>query len=121
MEDPCLSSALVSYSYLLAFLSSLHVQPLKAEFGAFVILAVMSVNYLDTRVSRQLTFHKFSAFLMAYAVLGTLYNRYILRLRGVDQIPQFSIQVLPMMDVHAVFHLEVSEYPTPSVIIRNKY
>ena len=29
---------------------------------------------------------------MAYAVLGTLYNRYVLQLRGVDQIPQFSIE-----------------------------
>lgn len=29
---------------------------------------------------------------MTYAVLGTLYNRYILQLRGVDQIPQFSIE-----------------------------
>jgi cation-dependent mannose-6-phosphate receptor len=26
-----------------------------------------------------------------YMVFGTLYNRYVLRLRGVDQIPQFSI------------------------------
>ena len=42
----------------------------------------------------QLTFHKFSslALLMTYALLGTLYNRYVLRLRGVDQIPQFSIE-----------------------------
>ena len=29
---------------------------------------------------------------MTYALLGTLYNRYVLRLRGVDQIPQFSIE-----------------------------
>lgn len=29
---------------------------------------------------------------MTYAVLGTLYNRYVLQLRGVDQIPQFSIE-----------------------------
>jgi len=41
----------------------------------FVILAVMSL-----------------ALLMTYAVLGTLYNRYVLQLRGVDQIPQFSIE-----------------------------
>ncbi|PFH46052.1 hypothetical protein AMATHDRAFT_70700 [Amanita thiersii Skay4041] len=30
--------------------------------------------------------------LLAYTVLGTLYNRYVLRLRGFDQIPQFSIE-----------------------------
>jgi hypothetical protein len=29
---------------------------------------------------------------MTYAVLGTLYNRYVLQLRGIDQIPQFSIE-----------------------------
>jgi hypothetical protein len=29
---------------------------------------------------------------MTYAVLGTLYNRFVLQLRGVDQIPQFSIE-----------------------------
>jgi len=29
---------------------------------------------------------------MAYTVLGVLYNRYVLQLRGVDQIPQFSIE-----------------------------
>ncbi|KAF9011423.1 hypothetical protein BDQ17DRAFT_1538106 [Cyathus striatus] len=29
--------------------------------------------------------------LMAYTVLGTLYNRYVLQLRGFDQIPQFSL------------------------------
>ena len=42
----------------------------------------------------QLTFHKYSSlsFLMGYAVLGTLYNRYVLQLRGVDQIPQFSFE-----------------------------
>ncbi|KAF6753319.1 mannose-6-phosphate receptor binding domain-containing protein [Ephemerocybe angulata] len=30
--------------------------------------------------------------LTAYTVLGTLYNRYVLQLRGIDQIPQFSIE-----------------------------
>ncbi|KAF9447842.1 mannose 6-phosphate receptor domain-containing protein [Macrolepiota fuliginosa MF-IS2] len=30
--------------------------------------------------------------LMTYTVLGTLYNRYVLQLRGFDQIPQFSIE-----------------------------
>lgn len=29
---------------------------------------------------------------MTYTVLGTLYNRYVLQLRGFDQIPQFSIE-----------------------------
>lgn len=29
---------------------------------------------------------------MTYTVLGTLYNRYVLQLRGIDQIPQFSIE-----------------------------
>lgn len=29
---------------------------------------------------------------MIYTVLGTLYNRYVLQLRGFDQIPQFSIE-----------------------------
>ena len=29
---------------------------------------------------------------MTYAVFGTLYNRYVLQLHGVDQIPQFSIE-----------------------------
>lgn len=31
---------------------------------------------------------------MAYLILGTLYNRYILQLRGFDQIPQFSFQAM---------------------------
>lgn len=30
--------------------------------------------------------------LLTYTVLGTLYNRYVLQLRGFDQIPQFSIE-----------------------------
>ncbi|KAJ3571540.1 hypothetical protein NP233_g3690 [Leucocoprinus birnbaumii] len=30
--------------------------------------------------------------LLTYTVLGTLYNRYVLQLRGYDQIPQFSIE-----------------------------
>ncbi|KAF8635300.1 hypothetical protein AX15_000476 [Amanita polypyramis BW_CC] len=29
---------------------------------------------------------------MTYTILGTLYNRYILQLRGFDQIPQFSLE-----------------------------
>lgn len=29
---------------------------------------------------------------MTYTVFGTLYNRYVLQLRGIDQIPQFSIE-----------------------------
>jgi len=29
---------------------------------------------------------------MTYTVLGTLYNRYVLQLRGFDQIPQFSLE-----------------------------
>ncbi|RDB15728.1 hypothetical protein Hypma_003964 [Hypsizygus marmoreus] len=44
----------------------------------------------------------FFAFLIAliislallYLVLGTLYNRFVLRLRGVDQIPQFSVEAM---------------------------
>ena len=57
-----------------------------------MILAVMFVNYQE--LLSRLTFHKFSSLslLMTYAVLGTLYNRYVLQLRGVDQIPQFSIE-----------------------------
>ncbi|KAF5375607.1 hypothetical protein D9757_008549 [Collybiopsis confluens] len=31
---------------------------------------------------------------MLYLVLGTLYNRYILNLRGFDQIPQFSLEAM---------------------------
>ncbi|KAF8971884.1 mannose-6-phosphate receptor binding domain-containing protein [Flammula alnicola] len=34
----------------------------------------------------------FLVVLMTYTVLGTLYNRYVLQLRGFDQIPQFSIE-----------------------------
>ncbi|PPQ72414.1 hypothetical protein CVT24_002985 [Panaeolus cyanescens] len=34
----------------------------------------------------------FLVLLMTYTVLGTLYNRYVLQLRGFDQIPQFSIE-----------------------------
>ncbi|KAF7783900.1 hypothetical protein Agabi119p4_65 [Agaricus bisporus var. burnettii] len=30
--------------------------------------------------------------LMTYTALGTLYNRYVLQLRGFDQIPQFSVE-----------------------------
>src|SRR6266550_3033742 len=29
---------------------------------------------------------------MAYTIFGTLYNRYVLQLRGFDQIPQFSLE-----------------------------
>ncbi len=29
---------------------------------------------------------------MAYTVLGVLYNRFVLQLRGFDQIPQFSVE-----------------------------
>lgn len=29
---------------------------------------------------------------MTYTALGTLYNRYVLQLRGFDQIPQFSVE-----------------------------
>lgn len=54
----------------------------------------MSVSYLVTTSQPTNVVYKFSflAFLLTYAVLGTLYNRYVLRLRGVDQIPQFSIE-----------------------------
>ncbi|KAJ3821292.1 mannose-6-phosphate receptor binding domain-containing protein [Lentinula raphanica] len=31
---------------------------------------------------------------MLYLVFGTLYNRYVLQLRGFDQIPQFSVQAM---------------------------
>ncbi|KAG7088790.1 hypothetical protein E1B28_012754 [Marasmius oreades] len=31
-------------------------------------------------------------FLMLYLLFGTLYNRYVLRLRGFDQLPQFSVE-----------------------------
>jgi hypothetical protein len=31
---------------------------------------------------------------VVYLVLGTLYNRYILQLRGFDQIPQFSLEAM---------------------------
>ena len=34
----------------------------------------------------------FLVLLMTYTVLGTLYNRYVLQLRGFDQIPQFSVE-----------------------------
>ncbi|TFK21264.1 mannose 6-phosphate receptor domain-containing protein [Coprinopsis marcescibilis] len=34
----------------------------------------------------------FLTLLLAYTILGTLYNRFVLQLRGVDQIPQFSIE-----------------------------
>ncbi|EAU92505.2 hypothetical protein CC1G_00724 [Coprinopsis cinerea okayama7 len=34
----------------------------------------------------------FLALLLTYTVLGTLYNRFVLQLRGVDQIPQFSLE-----------------------------
>ncbi|KAJ3544610.1 hypothetical protein NMY22_g2724 [Coprinellus aureogranulatus] len=34
----------------------------------------------------------FLSLLAAYTVLGTLYNRYVLQLRGFDQIPQFSLE-----------------------------
>ncbi|KAJ3511454.1 hypothetical protein NLJ89_g4087 [Agrocybe chaxingu] len=34
----------------------------------------------------------FLVLLMTYTVLGTLYNRFVLDLRGFDQIPQFSIE-----------------------------
>ena len=58
MEDPCLSSALVSYSYLrVALLSSLHVQPLKAALGAFswfwpLCPSIISMQkFLSTNVS----------------------------------------------------------------------
>ncbi|KAF9562278.1 mannose 6-phosphate receptor domain-containing protein [Agrocybe pediades] len=34
----------------------------------------------------------FLALLLTYTILGTLYNRFVLQLRGFDQIPQFSIE-----------------------------
>ncbi|KDR85913.1 hypothetical protein GALMADRAFT_150280 [Galerina marginata CBS 339.88] len=34
----------------------------------------------------------FLVLLLTYTVLGTLYNRFVLQLRGFDQIPQFSIE-----------------------------
>jgi len=34
----------------------------------------------------------FLVLLMTYTVLGTLYNRFVLQLRGFDQIPQFSVE-----------------------------
>jgi cation-dependent mannose-6-phosphate receptor len=36
--------------------------------------------------------YSFLVLLMTYTVLGTLYNRYVLQLRGFDQIPQFSVE-----------------------------
>ncbi|KAF9067193.1 hypothetical protein BDP27DRAFT_1267588 [Rhodocollybia butyracea] len=35
-----------------------------------------------------------TSLVMVYLVLGTLYNRYVLQLRGFDQIPQFSIEAM---------------------------
>ena len=40
----------------------------------------------------RLIFHRVLILLLSYTVLGTLYNRYVLQLRGFDQIPQFSIE-----------------------------
>uniref|UniRef100_A0A0W0FGG8 Autophagy-related protein 27 n=1 Tax=Moniliophthora roreri TaxID=221103 RepID=A0A0W0FGG8_MONRR len=36
----------------------------------------------------------FLILLMLYVVFGTLYNRYVLQLRGFDQIPQFSLEAM---------------------------
>ena len=65
----------------------------RSVWGFFAIFAVMSVNYLDTTVTQSTNIaYSFLALLMIYTVLGTLYNRYVLQLRGVDQIPQFSLE-----------------------------
>lgn len=37
-------------------------------------------------------FYSFLVILIAYTLLGTLYNRYVLQLRGFEQIPQFSLE-----------------------------
>ncbi|KIK63223.1 hypothetical protein GYMLUDRAFT_41547 [Collybiopsis luxurians FD-317 M1] len=39
---------------------------------------------------------------MVYLVLGTLYNRYVLNLRGFDQIPQFSLEAMKYHSREAV-------------------
>jgi len=46
----------------------------------------------------KLTKHSTISIIILYMVFGTLYNRYVLRLRGFDQIPQFS---LASMKYHA--------------------
>ncbi|TFK69067.1 mannose 6-phosphate receptor domain-containing protein [Pluteus cervinus] len=46
--------------------------------GAWGVIAILAVLTLSL--------------LVIYTILGTLYNRYVLNLRGFDQIPQFSIE-----------------------------
>ena len=42
-------------------------------------------------MSNPLTTNRTLSLLVLYIVFGTLYNRYVLHLRGIDQFPQFSI------------------------------
>ncbi|KAJ3550907.1 hypothetical protein NMY22_g136 [Coprinellus aureogranulatus] len=44
----------------------------------------------------------FLSLLAAYTVLGTLYNRYVLQLRGFDQIPQFSLESMKYHTFEAI-------------------
>ncbi|KAF8639602.1 hypothetical protein AX16_010271 [Volvariella volvacea WC 439] len=52
--------------------------PTSEDGGGWGLIAILAVTILSL--------------LMFYAVLGTLYNRFVLNLRGFDQIPQFSVE-----------------------------
>ncbi|KAF8167213.1 hypothetical protein B0H34DRAFT_669710 [Crassisporium funariophilum] len=62
--------------------------------GFFGILAVTFVVHCLGKdlLTYGTQFIRFLVLLMTYTVLGTLYNRFVLELRGFDQIPQFSIE-----------------------------
>lgn len=55
-------------------------------------LIVMSVFFVLPHQSFTHPTHRLLVLSMTYTILGTLYNRFVLDLRGYDQIPQFSFE-----------------------------
>lgn len=82
--------------YQLNIGSSTHVQHLKAEGCGASLLPLQSCKYLCKYLCKFVGvtsfLSRFLVLLMAYTILGVLYNRFVLQLRGFDQIPQFSVE-----------------------------
>jgi hypothetical protein len=82
---------------------SLHVPPPKAVFfgtsSRLHPLCMFIITLLSHNINSR---HRFLVLLMTYTVLGTLYNRFVLQLRGFDQIPQFSIESMKYHACEAV-------------------
>ncbi|KAG5651212.1 hypothetical protein H0H81_009459 [Sphagnurus paluster] len=64
-------------------------------FFSFTILLQVAIFYCADPSSAALTHHnRIISLAILYLVAGTLYNRFVLRLRGVDQIPKFSVEAM---------------------------